>query len=334
MSKIICEVCGTRYPDTAEQCPICGFIKENTDNEPEQEVQEEVFVVPERPAVPGGRFSKRNVRKRLKNQEAYAEAEERSRVADKAEEYETREEDEEDEEESSGKGSTVLNVVLVLVIIALLATSALIFVKYFMPGFLDKEPEVQPTESYVEQTEAPTEAPTEALTEAPSEEPTEAPTVPCLELVLEETNITLREVGAMHLLNIQILPEDTTDTIMYVSSNEAVATVNEEGRITAVAEGSVVITVVCGEQQLECNVVCNFSAEEETEAPTEEAAEAGVKKTVTSNYVNIRSGAGTGYEKVGQYKQGDVVTIYEEKTVGGRPWGRTDDGWICTEYVK
>ena len=24
MSKIICDICGTTYPDTAEQCPICG----------------------------------------------------------------------------------------------------------------------------------------------------------------------------------------------------------------------------------------------------------------------------------------------------------------------
>ena len=24
MSKIICDVCGTSYPDTAECCPICG----------------------------------------------------------------------------------------------------------------------------------------------------------------------------------------------------------------------------------------------------------------------------------------------------------------------
>lgn len=328
MSKIICEVCGTRYPDTAEQCPICGFVKESADNELEQEALEETLELPERPRVPGGRFSKKNVRKRLKNQAAYAEQEERSRVQAKKEEYETQEDDEddEDEEESSGKGSTVLNVLLVLVIMALLAVSALIFVKYFMPGFLDKEPEVTPTESYVEQTEE--------VTEAINEEITEAPTVPCEQLVLDVTDITLKEAGAMHLLNIQILPEGTTDEIMYISSNEEVATVNEEGRITAVAEGSVVITAVCGEQQLECSVVCDFSVEEETEAPTEEPAEAGVTKTVTSNYVNIRSGAGTGYEKVGEYKKGDVVTIYEEKTVGGRPWGRTDKGWICTEYVK
>ena len=329
MSKIICEVCGTRYPDTAEQCPICGYIKENPENEPEQEVQEEVLEIPERPRVPGGRFSKKNVRKRLKNQAAYAEEEERTRAVAK-EEYETQEDDEEEEEEeSAGKGSTILNVLLVLVIIALLAVSALIFVKYFMPDFLDQTPATEPT--HVEQTDAPTELPTETI----SEEITEAPTVPCEELVLDDSSVILREAGAMHLLNVQILPEGTTDEIMYISSNEEVATVNEEGRITAVAEGTVVITVVCGEQQLECSVVCNFAEEEEeTQAPTEEPTEAGVTKTVTSSYVNIRSGAGTGYEKVGEYKKGDVVTIYEEKTVGGRPWGRTDKGWICTEYVK
>ena len=329
MSKIICEVCGTRYPDTAEQCPICGFVKDSADKEPEQEVQEEVLEIPERPRVPGGRFSKKNVRKRLKEQAEYAQTEEYSRAAAKEEEYETQEEPEDDEEEeAAGKGSTVLNVLLVLVIIALLAVSALIFVKYFMPDFLDKVSETEP--AYVEQTETPTEVPTETI----SEEITEAPTVPCEELVLDATDITLREAGAMYLLNVQILPEGTTDEIMYISSNEEVATVNEEGRITAVAEGSVVITAVCGEQQLECSVVCNFSAEEETEAPTEASGEQGVSKTVTNSYVNIRSGAGTGYEKVGQYKKGDVVVIYEEKTVGGRPWGRTDKGWICLDYVK
>ena len=24
MNKVICDVCGTMYPDTAKQCPICG----------------------------------------------------------------------------------------------------------------------------------------------------------------------------------------------------------------------------------------------------------------------------------------------------------------------
>lgn len=330
MSKIICEVCGTRYPDSAEQCPICGYVAGGGDNEPEQGVQAEELEVPARPKVRGGRFSKANVRKRLKNQAVYEEPEVRSRAAvkeNKEEEEEAYDSEEEFEEENGKKSGTLLNVLLVLVIIALLAVSAYIFLQYFMPNFLGKEPEVVPTEPYVEQTEVSTE------TVAPTEAPTEAPTVPCQQLVLDVTDITLRETGAMYLLNVQILPEDTTDGIMYISSNEEVATVNEEGRITAVGEGSVVITIVCGEQQLECNVVCDFSPEE-TEAPTEAPTEPGVTKTVTSNNLNIRSGAGTKYEKVGSYKRGDVITIYEETVVGGQPWGRTDLGWVCMDYVK
>lgn len=326
MSKIICEVCGTRYPDSSEQCPICGCVNGNASGEPEQTVQPKEIEVPARPVVRGGRFSKANVRKRNRGQANYEEPEVRPRKAVKEEAYEP---EEEFEDENDQKGGTLLNVLLVIVIIALLAVSAYIFVQYFMPNFMGGDPTIAPTEGYV-QTDAPTDAPTEAL-------PTEAPTVPCQQLVLDITDITLGEAGEMYLLNVQAQPENTTDGIMYISSNEEVATVNEEGRVTAIGEGYVVITVICGDQQLECNVVCDFTPEE-TEAPTEEPTEApteaGVTKTVTSKNLNIRSGPGTKNEKVGSYKKGDVITIYEEKTVAGQPWGRTDDGWVCLDYVK
>ncbi len=58
-----------------------------------------------------------------------------------------------------------------------------------------------------------------------------------------------------------------------------------------------------------------------------------VTRTVTTE-VRIRAGAGTNYEKIGTYQKGEVVMIYEQTTVNGRPWGRTDRGWICLEYVK
>lgn len=59
-----------------------------------------------------------------------------------------------------------------------------------------------------------------------------------------------------------------------------------------------------------------------------------VSRTVTTDGLNIRAGAGTNYDKVGTYNKGDVVMIYEQTTVKNRPWGRTDKGWICLEYVK
>ena len=29
MSKVICEICGTAYPETAEECPICGCTRDS-----------------------------------------------------------------------------------------------------------------------------------------------------------------------------------------------------------------------------------------------------------------------------------------------------------------
>lgn len=274
MSKIICDVCGTRYPDSSEQCPICGCIRSSASDEPVQSIDPVEFEIPERPAVKGGRFSKANVRKRLKDQEFYEEpvapVQERTpEIKEVSFESDDAEEEFEDEDENAGKGSKVINILLVLVIVALLAVSGYIFIRFFAPNLFDSKVPVV-TEPDVVQTEAPTEAPTVA----PTEEPTEPPYVACEQLVLDVTDVVLREAGEMYLLNVQVLPADTNDGIMYISSNEAVATVNEEGRVTAVGEGAVVISVYCGNQQLECNVVCNFSGEEATEAPAEEATEA------------------------------------------------------------
>ena len=279
MSKIICDVCGTRYPDSSEQCPICGCVRGGASNEPVQSVDPVEFDIPERPVVKGGRFSKSNVRKRLKNQELYEEPvtpvapvkEKQPETKEVAVETDP-EEDFEEETEHEGKGGKALNVLLVVVIMALLAVSAYIFLNFFAPNLFDsKQP--APTDPVVVATEAPTEEPTEA----PTAEPTEPPYISCEQLVLEITDVVLREAGEMYLLNVQVLPADTQDGIMYISSNESVATVNEEGRVTAVGEGAVVISIYCGDQQLECNVIVDFSEEAPTEAPVEGEGEAATE---------------------------------------------------------
>lgn len=56
--------------------------------------------------------------------------------------------------------------------------------------------------------------------------------------------------------------------------------------------------------------------------------------SVTCEHLYIRSGAGTGYATVGSYYKNDTVTITEQKTAGGRTWGKTEKGWICMDYVK
>ena len=66
MSKIICELCGTAYPDTADCCPTCGTEKPEA-AEFTPPVQEEPAPKREYTPTKGGRFSDANVRKRLKN---------------------------------------------------------------------------------------------------------------------------------------------------------------------------------------------------------------------------------------------------------------------------
>ena len=55
------------------------------------------------------------------------------------------------------------------------------------------------------------------------------------------------------------------------------------------------------------------------------------KYTVTPSIgVNIRSGPGTGYGKVGAYPMGTVVDVLEARD----GCGRTDKGWVSLAYLK
>ena len=46
--------------------------------------------------------------------------------------------------------------------------------------------------------------------------------------------------------------------------------------------------------------------------------------------MNIRSGPGTGYSKVGAYAQGTVVTV----TATRDGWGQTEKGWVSLDYLE
>ncbi len=49
--------------------------------------------------------------------------------------------------------------------------------------------------------------------------------------------------------------------------------------------------------------------------------------------LNVRSGPGTEYDKVGTYDEGTKVAIYERQQVGDSYWGRTKAGWISMNYI-
>ena len=64
MSKIICEICGTSYPETSTQCPICGCVKPMDKS---VVIDKEIQAGSTYTYVKGGRFSKRNVKKLIES---------------------------------------------------------------------------------------------------------------------------------------------------------------------------------------------------------------------------------------------------------------------------
>lgn len=55
---------------------------------------------------------------------------------------------------------------------------------------------------------------------------------------------------------------------------------------------------------------------------------------VNTGNLNVRSGPGTGYGRVGTLSYGEQVTVYERTTGSGAQWGRIgEDRWVCMTYV-
>ena len=281
MSKVICDICGTTYPESAEKCPICGYsgnladllgdedleLWDVTAPEPATSVQgsTDPDELPEEPeprkaarppkakpakaAKPaksggkkGGKFSQTAARKRDKEDPPYQVQPVQDAPA-------------EEPEDTARDSNGLLVVLLVVVIVALLAVTGYICVRYFLPNVLQN-----PAEETVstESTEVPT-------------QPTESVEVPCSDIALiNGGKVELGQPGQHWLLHVVILPGDCTDEVSFVSSDESIATVNYDGRITAVGEGTCTVTISCGERSLECTVICEFPEETTEPEQTEE----------------------------------------------------------------
>jgi len=95
------------------------------------------------------------------------------------------------------------------------------------------------------------------------------PTVPCTGLVANPID-EFTAAGQTQRLSVTVSPADTTDTLAFISSNPAVVTVDGNGLVTAVGEGSTAIVITCGDQRIEVTAVVNFpDPPAESETPSE-----------------------------------------------------------------
>lgn len=254
MSKIICDVCGTAYPETVEQCPICGCVRpadvQNVMPDPESNEPASGYTY-----VKGGRFSKSNVRKRVKSVSAAAYYAEEDPVENS------------DPSSSGRKGLTITAIVLLLAIIGVVIYITICF---FNTGAGPKD--------YVEDPNVNTGyASTESVNA-------------CTDLSISDDTITLTEVGSAWLLNVTKTPEDTSETLSCSVDDESVATAtvtsSDKIKITAVASGETVVYISCGDQEVSCKIICDFTDNTTVETEPSETSKYTVEDIIFNSRYN------------------------------------------------
>ena len=99
---------------------------------------------------------------------------------------------------------------------------------------------------------------------------------PVTEVKVDMTEVRLTEGESVTLIAM-VSPENATyKTVTWSSSNPAVATVNESGKVTAVAPGEVVITAKAGDKTAECKLTVNATPEPQPQPQPEPPVPVGV----------------------------------------------------------
>ncbi len=234
MSKIICNICGTSYAETATRCPICGCVRPGDVQAVNDKRNQDGKSTGGYTYVKGGRFSKSNVKKRAKTRAAGASAP----VSVP-----------ENEDEKSNIGLVITAVVLLLAIIGAVIYIAL---RFFGP-LSNPIPDHTDSTGGIHNTEG--------------------EDIPCVGIIVNTDSVVFEQIGDGRLLSVSVEPKNTTDKVVFRSEDETVATVSSAGMITAVGNGTTKIVITCGDLTKECTVTCQFAEEstgEETEPTTEE----------------------------------------------------------------
>ena len=312
MSKIICDVCGTAYPDTASQCPICGCARpDHPQAAAGNSAGEQVDAGGGYTYVKGGRFSKSNVRRR--NQSAGPAPRREARQPVDMNERPT------DQYEERSLNPVIIAVVILIVAILLIV--AFIAVRFFVPDLFSGTPANKSTGST-----------TTAATSEPTSQPTSEPgVIPCTDLILTDTQITLDGRGRSWNLNPLPQPSDTTDQIIYTTSDENVAIVTNSGQITAVGSGTATITVTCGTVTKQVTVTCTVeSTSEPTNPPTSEPTNPPTSEP-TEPPTTAPAGFKLNRDDFTMFAKGEQWDVYDGSSVGrdNITWTSNDEN-VCT----
>ena len=297
MNKIVCDVCGTSYPETAAQCPICGNAKsESAAQTGDTAAQDTGYAY-----VRGGRFSHANVKKRnsgkkdlprkaapakpvkekpIKEKKVKEKPIKEKKVKEKPEKEQKRTPVQQEQPAAQPTMDPLVpeplppvrepaaatpprrraprkerkeNNIFLLIIVILLVLAIVAVCVYICMRLLDINFNLgQPSGTTTSQTD-PTTSSSKPLPVR----------IPCAEVRVQVPSYTFSSVGQTLLLSVNKTPADTTDPVVFASSDPYIASVDEEGKIVAVADGSVTITITCGQASTSCEITCRVGVEPE-----------------------------------------------------------------------
>ena len=153
-------------------------------------------------------------------------------------------------------------------------------------------------------------------------------------LKLSTEDFTLRSVGE----TATIKASGGSGSYTWASEDEGVASVDQNGKVTAISKGTIKVVVSDGSKKGVCIVRCNVSGSG-TAAPTTSSGsslKAGSAKVVNGgNGVRVRSGPGTNYDILATISNGGSVKIVESAENGWYKITFSDVGGVTkTGYMK
>ena len=314
-SKIICDICGTVYPDTAAACPICGFPqKESTGAAEPAGVSAEGAAVAASAAAAkskGGRFSNKNVKKRNQSEAVPAERPAREK-AEKPQKAPKQDKHDAEPAEKSNKGLVIAVIILALLVLAVGG--------YIISRFISGRDAYDNPNAPVIGTNPSTEATTPVETE-----PVETG-VPCVGVSVSDASVEFLGMNRSWKLSVATTPADTTDELTFASSDENVVTVTPDGRLTSVGPGTATITITCGDVVKECQVVCDFETETVETTQPEETTEPE-ETTKPTEPEDTKKPDGTGLK----LSHEDVSLFYEGESFSIS--AKLDGDWVGSSQV-
>ena len=221
--KVICDVCGTTFPETATHCPICGCAKspaaQTVSGDDVQMTQESSTA---NTYARGGRFAKSNVKRNNRERSSAGRfSGDRNRQNEKPE------------------GNKGLIAVVIILLLAIIMVVVYIGVNVFLKDIGGAGGESQSTAANQD-----------------SNGNQQGEEIPCTAIQLSRKLQEFTAETDQLLLTVELTPENTTDPVIYVSSDPDVATVDANGLIQpGTKQGEATISVTCGTVTEECKVI-------------------------------------------------------------------------------